>query len=248
MILKDVPLFPLELVLFPQMALPLRIFEARYRQMISECIEEDKPFGVVLLQSGDSVLEGRLQPEAPEPFKVGTLARITDVSHLEDGGMMITTVGTERFHLLEYRTDRPYMTGDIELWPDEPEELEPGVLQETASHVTLVFERYLRILMELAGKRIQSLDIPTEADVLSFLVPNWLYISAQDKQLLLEAPGLRIRLENELHILETETAFFDKIKAKATQPGTAENNPGEAGEAFWKETDSYDLRNRFSAN
>jgi hypothetical protein len=79
-------------------------------------------------------------------------------------------------------------------------------------------------------------------------VPNWLYISAQDKQLLLEAPGLRIRLENELHILETETAFFDKIKAKATQPGTAENNPGETGEAFWKETDSYDLRNRFSAN
>ncbi len=248
MILKDVPLFPLELVLFPQMTLPLRIFEARYRQMISECIENDKPFGVILLQSGDSVLEGRLQPEAPEPFKVGTLARITEVSHLEDGGMMITTVGTERFHLLEYRTDRPYMTGDIELWPDEPEELEPGVFQETVSRLTLVFEQYLRILMELAGKRIQSLDIPTEAGVLSFLVPNWLYISAQDKQLLLEAPGLHIRLEKELHILETETAFFEKIKAKATRPEAAEHNSGEGSETLWKETNSYNLRDRFSAN
>lgn len=248
MILKDVPLFPLELVLFPQMALPLRIFEVRYRQMINECIENDAPFGVVLLQSGDSVQEGHLQPEAPEPFKVGTLARITEVSHLEEGGMMITTVGTERFRLLEYRTDRPYMTGDIELWPDEPEELEPGVLQETASRVTLVFEKYLRILMELAGKRIQSLDIPAEAEMLSFLIPNWLYITAQDKQMLLEAPGLRIRLENELHLLEAETAFFEKIKAKATKPHAAKNNPAEGGEALWKETDSYDLRDRFSAN
>ena len=248
MIVKDVPLFPLELVLFPQMALPLRIFEARYRLMISECIQNNTQFGVILLHSGDSVQEGRLEPEAPKPFKVGTLARITEVSRLEDGGMMITTVGTERFHLLEYRTDQPYMTGDIELWPDEPEELEPGVLQETVSRLTLAFEQYLRILMELAGKRIRSLDIPTEADVLSFLVPNWLYISAHDKQQLLEAPGLRLRLENELQILETETAFFEKIKAKATRPETAENKPGEGGEAFWKENNSYDLRNRFSAN
>lgn len=248
MILKDVPLFPLELVLFPQMVLPLRIFEARYLQMINECIRDDKPFGVVLLQSGDSVQEGRLQPKEPRPFKVGTLARITEVAQLEGGGMMITTVGTVRFHLREYRTERAYMTGDIELWPDEPEELDEGVLQETVSRVTLVFEQYLRILMELAGKRIQSLDIPTEGEVLSFLVPNWLYISAQDKQLLLEAPGLRIRLENELHILENETAFFEKIKARATQPPDNENNPGERGEVLWKETNPYDLRNRFSAN
>jgi Lon protease-like protein len=247
MIIKDVPLFPLELVLFPQMVLPLRIFETRYRQMITECIKDDKPFGVVLLQSGDSVLEGRVQAEAPRPFKVGTLARITEVTHLEDGGMMITTIGTGRFHLREYRTERPYMTGDVELWPDEPEDLEPGVLQETVSRVTLVFEQYLRILMELAGKRIQSLDIPTDPEVLSFLVPNWLYISAQDKQLLLEAPGLRIRLENELHILENETTFFEKIKTRATQPDN-ENNPGDKGEVLWKETNPYDLRNRFSAN
>lgn len=247
MILKDVPLFPLELVLFPQMVLPLRIFEARYLQMIGECIEKEAPFGVVLLQSGDSVLEGRPQSHAPEPFKIGTLARINEVAHLDDGGMMITTVGTERFKLLEYRNDRSFMTGDIETWPDEPEKLEPGVLPETVARVTRVFEQYLRILMELAGKRIQSLDIPTDAEVLSYLVPNWLYISAQDKQLLLEAPGLRIRLENELHVLETETAFFERIKAKAVRPD-AENNPDEKGEIYWKETKANDLRDRFSSN
>lgn len=248
--LLDIPLFPLELVLFPQMVLPLRIFEARYRLMINECLKNNTPFGVVLLQEGDSVQEGRLQAEPARPFKVGTLARITEVAQLEEGAMLITTVGTERFRLLEYRNDKPYMTGDIEIWPDQPEELEAGVIQETVARVKLVFKQYLRILMEMAGKRIQALDIPDEAEMLSFLVPYWLYISTQDKQMLLEAPGLRARLETELQILEDETSFFQKIKAKTNQPeATPEATPSdEIDETAWKDTNSYNLRDRFSSN
>jgi Lon protease-like protein len=211
---------------------------------------------VVLLQTGDSVQEGRAHAEPARPFMVGTLARITEVSKLEDGeGMLlITTVGTERFRLLEYRNDKPYMTGDIETWPDEPEEVEDGVIPETVARVRLVFEQYLRLLMEMAGKRIKSLDIPTDPEVLSFLIPNWLYISVQDKQGLLEAPGLRLRLESELQILETETAFFQKIKARAGQPGGQPNASeevaiaGETEDAAWKESYKYNLRDRFSSN
>ncbi len=249
--LLDIPLFPLELVLFPQMVLPLRIFEARYRLMINECLKNNTPFGVLLLQEGDSVQEGRFQVEPAQPFNVGTLARITEVAQLEEGGMLITTVGTERFRLLEYRNDKPFMTGDIEIWPDDdqPEELEADVLQETVSRVKLVFEQYLRILMGMAGKRIQTLDIPDEADMLSFVVPNWLYISTQDKQMLLEAPGLRTRLETELQLLETETNFLKNIKAKTNQPATPEApSPGETNEAAWKESNLYNLRDRFSSN
>ena len=250
--LLDVPLFPLELVLFPQMVLPLKIFESRYRQMISECLKNDTPFGVVLLQEGDSVQEGRLLAEPARPFRVGTLARIIEVSQLEEGMLLIKTVGTERFRLLEYRNDKPYMTGDIETWPDQPEELEGGVIQETVTRVRLIFEQYLRILMEMAEKRIQSLDIPEEAEVLSYLVPNWLYISTQEKQKLLEAPGLRSRLESELHLLETETTFFQKIKSKSKSKQSAppeEVVSAEETEANgWQETYKYNLRDRFSAN
>jgi Lon protease-like protein len=246
--LLDVPLFPLEVVLFPQMVLPLKIFETRYRLMVNECLKNNAPFGVLLLEAGDSVQEGRLQAEPAQPFKVGTLARITEVAQLEEGALLITTVGTERFRLLEYRNEKPYMTGDIEIWPDQAEELEADVIQETVSRVRLVFEQYLRVLMELAGKRIQSLDIPDEAEVLSFLVPNWLYISTQDKQTLLEAPGLRTRLESELQLLETEITFFQKIKAKSNQANSPETTPGESDEAGWKEAFSYNLRDRFSSN
>lgn len=249
--LLDVPLFPLELVLFPQMVLPLRIFETRYRLMINECLKNNTPFGVLLLQVGDSVQEGRLQAKAPKPFNVGTLARITEVSQLEDGSLFITTVGTERFRLLEYRNNKPYMTGDIEIWPDQPEELEPDVLQETVARVKPVFEKYLIILMELAGKRIQVLEVPTEAEALSFLIPNWLYISTPDKQNLLEAPGLRARLEKELQLLETETTFFQKIKAKSNQtipPEVDPNPPEETENMTWKEAYLYNLRDRFSPN
>jgi hypothetical protein len=249
--LLDVPLFPLELVLFPQMVLPLRIFESRYHLMINECLKNNAPFGVVLLQEGDSVQEGRLRPEAPRPFTVGTLARITEVARLEDGAMLITTVGSERFRLLEYRTEKPYMTGDIEIWPDQPEELGPGVLQQTISKIRLVFEEYLRILMELAGKPVQNLELPAETAALSFLVPNWLYISTQGKQKLLEAPGLNSRLEQELQLLETETNFFQKIKTKANQPDTFEVDPSppeETENMTWREAYLYNLRDRFSSN
>lgn len=250
--LLDVPLFPLELVLFPQMVLPLKIFEARYRLMIAECLKNDAPFGVVLLQTGDSVLEGREEAEAPRPSMVGTLARITEVSRLEegDGMLLISTVGTERFRLLEYRNDKPYMTGDIETWPDEAEVMEDGVIEDTVGRVRLVFEQYLRLLMDMAGKRIQSLDIPTDPETLSFLVPNWLHISTQDKQKLLEAPGRRSRLESELQILEAETAFFQKIKARGTQASAVEEGSSAVGgeDSTWRNTNKYDLRDRFSSN
>ncbi len=213
--MTDVPLFPLGTVLFPQMILPLQIFEQRYRLMINECLKNNTPFGVVLLQEGDEVQEGRDETEPARPCAVGTLARITEVVKSPDGRMLLTTVGTERFRLMEYRNDKPYMTGDIEIWPDETSgenSLEPEV-----SQVRAAFEVYLKILMDLAGKEIQGLEIPNEPDVLSYLVPNWLQISLSDKQRLLEAATIYERLRAERQILEAESQFLGKIKEKADQ-------------------------------
>lgn len=79
----DLPLFPLQLVLFPLQSLALHIFEERYKEMINHCIATDSPFGIVLLEQG-AAEEGRSRVEAKLTV-VGTTAAITQVQHLPEG-------------------------------------------------------------------------------------------------------------------------------------------------------------------
>ena len=241
--MTDVPLFPLGTVLFPQMILPLRIFEQRYRIMISECLKNNMPFGVILLQEGDEVQElPGSQPARPHP--VGTLARITEVAKSPDGTYELFTIGTERFRLMEYRSDKAYMTGDIEIWPDETQS--STQLNAEVSQVRTAFQDYLKVLMELAGKKVE-LEIPTEPDALSFLVPNWLHVGMSDKQKLLEAPGAYERLQAERQLLMMETDFLEKIKEKADQEGYPTDDQ-EGGSPLNQTRPGYDISSRFSKN
>ena len=81
-----VPLFPLSTVLYPGGPLPLRIFEPRYLDMISDCLKNDRPFGVLLIRSGS-------ETGPATTYEVGTLARITDWYQGSDGLLGITAVG-----------------------------------------------------------------------------------------------------------------------------------------------------------
>src|SRR5579884_3818179 len=78
----EIPLFPLNVVLFPGMVLPLHIFEPRYRQMIADCQRQGLEFGVVLVQPESIFLR-------EEPFAVGTMAAIRDLDRLEDGRLNV---------------------------------------------------------------------------------------------------------------------------------------------------------------
>lgn len=91
------PLFPLKTVLFPGGVLPLRVFETRYIDMVRECMKEDAPFGVVLIQAGQEV------GAAAEPEHVGCLAYITQWDMPSLGLMTLQTQGGERFRILETR-------------------------------------------------------------------------------------------------------------------------------------------------
>src|ERR1700757_4702903 len=93
------PLFPLNTVLFPGMALPLRIFEPRYRLMIEECLTSGGSFGVALISSGREVGDPAV------PHRVGTSARIAGAERLSDGRLNIEVVGQERFHILDLYHD-----------------------------------------------------------------------------------------------------------------------------------------------
>src|SRR5919198_4841137 len=129
---RELPLFPLNVVLFPGMRLPLHIFEERYKLMIGTCMVTDETFGVALIKSGQEVGG----PAAVHP--VGTTARIIQVERLPEGRMNLVAVGVERFRLVERLTDEPYARGRVELLGEPIEEVPDGLRERVARH----FRRY----------------------------------------------------------------------------------------------------------
>jgi uncharacterized protein len=112
----EVPLFPLNTVLFPGGVLPLRIFEPRYLDMVGRCMREGGVFGVVLIREGLEAGGGATA------YSVGTLAQIVDFDQLPDKLLGITTRGTRRFHVLSSRAqDDGLNVARIELLRDEAE-------------------------------------------------------------------------------------------------------------------------------
>jgi Lon protease-like protein len=92
-----IPLFPLNIVLFPGGPLPLRIFETRYLDMVRNCMRGSTGFGVVLIRSG-----GEVGPA--ETYDVGTMAKIVDFHQLQDGLLGLSCIGEERFRIHSRRT------------------------------------------------------------------------------------------------------------------------------------------------
>jgi Lon protease-like protein len=111
----DLPLFPLSTVLYPRGRLQLRVFEPRYLDMVRECSRRDSGFGVCL------ILEGREVGEPAVPAAVGTVARIVDFSHGDDGLLGIVAEGAERFRVTRTRVRSDgQVSGQVEHWPAEP--------------------------------------------------------------------------------------------------------------------------------
>jgi len=110
----QVPLFPLNTVLFPGGPLPLRIFEPRYLSMVSNCVQNDTPFGVLLIREG-----GETGPATTH--EVGTLARIADWFQGSDGVLGVTAIGEQRFRVVSsHREASGLNVGKIEILPDDP--------------------------------------------------------------------------------------------------------------------------------
>ncbi|MFQ3669585.1 MAG: LON peptidase substrate-binding domain-containing protein, partial [Fimbriimonadaceae bacterium] len=107
--LEELPLFPLETVLFPYASIQLHVFEDRYREMVRECVEYDRPFGIVLLKTGSEIGD----PNA-EPYLVGTAVRIRHIHTYEDGRMDLHVQGERRFRIRRLDESRPYLTGLVE--------------------------------------------------------------------------------------------------------------------------------------
>jgi Lon protease-like protein len=158
-VVNRIPLFPLRSVLCPGVALPLHIFEARYRLMVDRCLERDEPFGVVLLREGREV-----GPLRGEFAAVGTTAAIRRAGRYPDGRFDILTVGQRRFHLESVDSvSEPYLVGRVSFL-DEPVGPEQEV-QQQAERVGQRFLDYLRLLQPAAQDDGPEIEIEFEIEV-----------------------------------------------------------------------------------
>lgn len=200
----ELPLFPLNVVLFPGQTLPLHIFEPRYRLMIQKCIDEKSPFGVVLLNEGDG-----------EPYSVGTYADITDVEHLADGRLNINIVGIERFIVEDvHMTDEGYLLGEAILFPFR-NDLKPG--KELRRDVITQLKKYLGLLSNVSGVRFKFDRFPRESAGIAVFVAIALQLPLDDKQELLATESVSELLRKESKILKDEL-FTLGIMSKTIRP------------------------------
>ena len=191
-----VPLFPLNVVLFPSMALPLHIFEPCYQEMVCACLEDNTPFGVVLARP-ESLL-GR-----PTPYTVGTLARIVDYRRLPDGHYNLLTCGTHRFRIVRQSHERSYLRGLICPLRDVDES--PDVLCALAREARDAFRTYLRVVLTLVGSETREIAVPREPAELSHAIAMCLTSDDAEKQKLLELTSASERLQAEIALLRSET-------------------------------------------
>lgn len=207
-----VPLFPLNIVLFPRMPLPLHIFEDRYKRMIKRCIETSSPFGVVLIREGQEV------GGVPVPETVGTLAHIHAVNRMDDGRMKILTVGTERFRLLSCEVaEGDLLVGRIECFGDD-HPADPDATDDVAEETSDLFGKYFRALINHAGVDLPEYDLPADADELSFVVAAVLQLSNERRQGLLEMTSTYDRLAEE------RAALLEQLDLIEHAPGAPEPN------------------------
>ncbi len=200
----EIPLFPLDMVLFPGMPLQLHIFEDRYKRMLEDCRAADSRFGIVLIREG-------VESNGPlaVPYSIGCIAQIGSVENLSEGRFNIYTVGQERFQILELRHERPYLVGMVEPYPLRISEL--LTVQNSIQTLRPWIERYLRSVSP--NEEIEQIlkDMPDDPVLFAYLGAVVLQIPPVQKQPFLETReclSLLRKLEKAYH---REVALMESL-------------------------------------
>jgi len=190
--LVELPLFPLNLVLFPGMDLPLHIFEERYKSMIGQCLTDNLPFGVVLIKEGLEV------GSAAEPERIGTSARVLRSELLDEGRMNIMTKGARRFGIGEIIQREPHVVGRVRFFVElEGEGCSDLVLQINDEYVALV-----KNLAALTGGYTSRVTVPEDPVELSYAIAGNLELETHLRQSLLVTETAATRLADLIPLLK----------------------------------------------
>ncbi|MFK7849300.1 MAG: LON peptidase substrate-binding domain-containing protein [Rhodothermales bacterium] len=206
---NTIAIFPLELVLYPHEQLPLHIFEDRYKEMVTHCLDQQIPFGIILVNDGKLA-------------EVGSTAIIEQVvTSYEDGRMDILVQGVQRFRVTQVLEQEVYMTAEIEYLkePDEPIRVD---LRER------VITQHMRLL-ELAGKQIRPTTYQ-DLEGISYFIAHNAGLKPDQKQKVLEmiSENERIRyLTEHLEMLIPRVEEFEGVRKKVQSNGHFKDFPSE---------------------
>lgn len=154
----ELPLFPLNTVLCPGIALPLHIFEERYRAMVRHCLETTSPFGVVLIRQGRETGTGTISFTG-----IGTIAEIRDAGSYEDGRYDLLVVGTRRFEIRRVLSGkRPYLVAEVDVLDEDVGD--DAVAHRLAMTATRRFVTYLELLQPRSGETAEEIDVRVEIE------------------------------------------------------------------------------------
>jgi len=209
--MQEIPLFPLQTVLFPGALLRLHIFEERYKQMINFCIEKEQPFGVVLIRHGVEAL-GPLA----EPYLVGTLAKIIQVEQLPDERMNIAAIGQERFQILSLEPDlESYLIGYVK--PLLLLEHDQAYIDQKALRLHSQVERYFQALSEAGMGQFDMAQFPNDPVGFAYLSASLLQIANEQKQAILAAERAETLLAEVAKAYSRETALLKSFITRDLQ-------------------------------
>ena len=207
------PMFPLGSVLLPSVFLPLHLFEPRYRQLIRDCLDGDRDFGVVLIERGSEVGGGDVRAD------VGTVAHVMEAHELDDGRWAVGAVGTRRFRVLRWLDDDPYPRAEVEDWDDPDASDQPGdgravpVDADPPTELAAVvgtLRRVLALASELGDDAADATqELSPDPSLASYQIAALSPIGPLDRQALLCVPGSAERLARLAALLAEEETFLN---------------------------------------
>jgi len=201
MSLARIPLFPLEVVLFPRTPLPLHIFEPRYKLMIRRCVDQHEVFGVLLARS-----------EGISP--VGCTAEVVQITKkYEDGRMDILTAGQNVFRVNELFDEQAYLEGVVEYVEDEPNPTD----ENTQQQLLALYEQCHTVIY---GRAPETPEAAPEVS-LAYRIASELPLDLDYKQELLE---MRSEAARQKSLLERLTAWLPQLAYLERARGKAGGN------------------------
>jgi hypothetical protein len=184
----ELPLFPLQTVLFPGGLLSLKVFEARYLDLAATCLRERRPFGVVALRKGHEVRQG---DDTTALEDIGVVAELLEVDSAQAGILLLRCRGTHRFRIASTRQQPDGLwIGMVEMLPDDEVLAPVETMHETVRGLA-------NAIASLKGKGVEPFEEPYRFDSAGWVANRWceiLPIPLAAKQKLMELPDARVRL------------------------------------------------------
>ena len=196
---RTMPMFPLGRVLFPHEALPLHVFEPRYREMVDACLAGDGEFGVVLIERGSEVGGGDAR------FSVGTVARIVEAGRLPDGRYLLATIGTRRLRVRRWMSEDPYPRAEVELLDDVGA---PGAVDDDLAELERELRRVSALAAELGQPAAVGVTLSDDAVRASFEAAAAAPLGPLDAQRLLELDDTSARLADLRELLADQAELL----------------------------------------